>query len=160
MNRRILVFQVLVILLALTVVGVMTVLAGSFTTGPLVQVSGTSPFAACTEDNLAGQTGTNFLDSEVEPWVDVNPTNPSNIVGAWQQDRWSNGGARGLVAGVSLNGGANWQQVVIPGISDCSGGIYDRSTDPWVTFSPNGHVYQLALSFNDVAPPLVEGSGG
>ena len=160
MNRRILLFQALVILVAFTILGVMTGFAGSFATDPLVQVSGISPFAPCTADNVAGQTGTNFLNSEVEPWVDLNPTNPNNIVGAWQQDRWSNGGARGLVAGVSLDGGANWQQVVIPGISDCSGGSYDRSTDPWVTFGPNGHVYQLALSFNDVAPPFVEGPGG
>jgi hypothetical protein len=95
-----------------------------------------------------------FLDSEVEPWVDVNPTNLANVVGAYQQDRWSNGGARGLVAGVSDDGGATWTNVVIPGITLCSGGVYDRSTDPWVTFGPDGTVHQLALSFNDVASPL------
>ena len=41
----------------------------------------------------------NYLNSEVEPQVAVDPTNPSHLVGAWQQDRWSNGGAHGLVAG-------------------------------------------------------------
>lgn len=128
--------------------------AVNFTAGPLVQVSGKSPFVGCTADNVAGQSGQNFLHSEVEPWIDVNPTNPRNLVGAFQQDRWSNGGARGLVASVSTNGGATWRNVVIPGITLCSGGIYDRSTDPWVSFSPNGVVHQLALSFNDVAPPL------
>lgn len=127
---------------------------GPFVPGPLVQVSGSSPLAGCTADNVAGQSGRVFLDSEVEPWVDVNPTNPDNIVGAFQQDRWSNGGARGLVAGVSHDGGATWANVVIPGISLCSGGDYDRSTDPWVTFGPDGTVHQLALSFNDVAPPF------
>jgi hypothetical protein len=134
--------------------------AGPFTSGPLVQASGTSPFLGCAADNVAGQSGTVFLNSEVEPWVDVNPTNSANIVGAFQQDRWSNGGARGLVASVSFSGGASWTPVVIPGISKCSGGIYDRSTDPWVSFSPNGVVHQLALSFNDVAPPFTEGPGG
>jgi len=49
---------------------------------------------------------------------------------------------------------------VIPGISDCSGGIYDRSTDPWLSFSPDGTLYQLALSFNDLVPPFNEGAGG
>jgi hypothetical protein len=135
--------------------------ASDFTTvGSLVQVSGTSPFAACTADDVAGQTGTNVPNSEVEPWIDVNPTNPSNIVGAWQQDRWSNGGSRGHVAGVSTNGGSSWTEVVIPEITLCSGGTqanhggYQRTSDPWVSFGPTGTLYQLSLSFNDIAPPF------
>jgi hypothetical protein len=134
--------------------------AAAYTLGPLVQVSGTSAFVGCAADNVAGQTGTNYLNSEVEPWIDVNPASTSNIVGIWQQDRWSNGGSRGLVAGVSFNGGGAWQQVVIPKVSLCSGGNaanggdYQRATDPWVSFGPSGTVYQLSLSFNDVAPPF------
>jgi len=58
--------------------------------GP-IDVSGLSPFASCT----VGGPGTNFVNSEVEPFVAVNPANPSNIVGVFQQDRWSNGGAMG-----------------------------------------------------------------
>lgn len=129
--------------------------ASSFTADPIVQVSGLSPFSSCTLDNIGTQSGFLYPDSEVEPWVAVNLTNSSNVVGIWQQDRWSNGGARGLVAGVSNNGGANYTTVVIPKITLCSGGTsangggYQRSTDPWVTFGPNGVVYQLALSFND-----------
>jgi hypothetical protein len=155
--RKALIFTVL---LALVTFALGSAAAGPMSTTTPTQVSGTSLFATCTADNVAGQTGTNFANSEVEPWIDVNPDDPDNIVGIWQQDRWSNGGARGLVAGVSSDGGTNWTQVVIPGITDCSGGIYDRSTDPWVSFSPDGTVHQLALSFNDVAPPFVEGAGG
>jgi hypothetical protein len=128
--------------------------AGAFTSGPLVQTSGVSPFAACTADGAATQSGTVYPNSEVEPWIDINPTNASNVVGIFQQDRWSNGGARGLVATVSMNAGTSWTLSPIPGISRCTGGIYQRSTDPWVSFSPNGVVHQLALSFNDIAPPL------
>jgi hypothetical protein len=142
------------LLAAMAVVGVQSAWAGPLTAGPLVQVSGASPFVGCAADNVAGQSGTVFLDSEVEPWIDVNPANGDNIVGIWQQDRWSNGGARGLVAGVSFSGGSQWTQSVIPGISLCSGGTYDRSTDPWVSFGPDGVVHQLALSFNDIAPPF------
>jgi hypothetical protein len=131
-----------------------TAIADDKTAGPLVQVSGTSPFLDCTADGIADQSGEVFLNSEVEPWIDVNPTNAGNLVGIWQQDRWSNGGARGLVTGVSQDGGASWQEVVIPGITLCSGGIYDRSTDPWVSFGPDGTLHQLALSFNDIAAPL------
>jgi hypothetical protein len=134
--------------------------AGSFTLGPLVQVSGASPLAGCTADQVAQQSGAVYVNSEVEPWVDVNPTNPSNIVGTWQQDRWSNGGSRGLVVGASTNGGASWTSVTNLKTTLCTGGTaangggYQRATDPWVSFGPTGIVYQLSLSFNDVAPPF------
>ncbi len=128
--------------------GAINVSASAFTVAPLVLASGPSPFASCT----IGGPGTNYVNAEVEPWVDVNPTNPKNIVGVFQQDRWSNGGAHGLVAAVTHNGGKTWKQVVIPHISFCSGGTvanggdFDRASDPWVSFAPNGHVYQISLS--------------
>ena len=56
----------------------------------------------------------NYLGSEVEPMVAVDPTNPSHLVGAWQQDRWLDGGAHGLVAGYSFDGGATWKRTPIP----------------------------------------------
>jgi hypothetical protein len=140
--------------LSLLLAGAAPALAGPLGAGPLVQVSGTSAFLGCTADAVDEQSGTVYLNSEVEPWIDVNPTDEDNVVGIWQQDRWSNGGARGLVAGVSEDGGTSWKEVVIPGISLCSGGDYDRSTDPWVSFGPDGTLHQLALSFNDVAAPF------
>lgn len=127
--------------------------------GPLTQVSGSSPWAASSCGLEGGQSGINYLDSEVEPWFDVNPTDPDglglqqpgdNIVGTWQQDRWSNGGSRGLIAGVSFDGGASWQSVVVPGLSHCSGGSYQRASDPWLSFAPNGDLYHASLSFNNV----------
>jgi hypothetical protein len=139
---------------AAALVGLQAASAGRLAADPLVQVSGVSPFLGCTADAPATQSGRVFLNSEVEPWIDVNPADADNIVGIWQQDRWSNGGARGLVAGVSFDGGTTWTESIIPGISLCSEGVYDRSTDPWVSFSPNGVVHQLALSFNDIAPPF------
>ena len=134
--------------------------ASDLTPGALVQASGTSPFLSCTADAIGSQSGTVYLNSEVEPWIDVNRTNTDNVVGIFQQDRWSNGGARGLVAGVSLNGGASFTLVPIPKVSVCSGGTaanggnYQRATDPWVSFGPTGNLYQLSLSFNDVSPPF------
>src|SRR5690349_1450393 len=53
-------------------------------------------------------TQTNFADTEVEPLVAVNPTNPQNVIGVFQEDRWSDGGAHGLLAAVSFNGGASY----------------------------------------------------
>jgi hypothetical protein len=130
--------------------------AGIFTVSPLTVVSGPSPFAGC---SIAGQPGTNFLNSEVEPWVEVNPTDPSNVIGVWQQDRWSNGGARGLVTAVTHDGGASWS-TTFPHFSTCAGGTaanggnYERASDPWVTFSPNGDSYQISLSVNFVQDPV------
>jgi hypothetical protein len=138
--------------------------ASPFTSvGPLVQVSGKapSPFTGCILDNVGGQSGTVFPNSEVEPWIDVNPRNPLNIVGMWQQDRWSNGGARGHVVGVSMDGGSTWTEVVLPGVTVCSGSgtpetprNYERTTDPWISFGPDGTLHQISLSFNDIAPPF------
>jgi hypothetical protein len=126
-------FLVLTMLAALAAFGPQSASAGPFLLGPLEQVSGESPFVGCTADNVDAQSGTVFMHSEVEPWIDVNPANTQNIVGIWQQDRWSNGGARSLLAGVSFDGGDNWTSpVIIPGIAKCVGGIYDRSTDPWL----------------------------
>jgi hypothetical protein len=114
--------------------------------GP-VDVSGLSPFASCT----VGGPGTNFVNSEVEPFVAVNPANPNNIVGVFQQDRWSNGGAHGLVTSTSHDGGATWAESwahfsTCSGGTPANGGNYDRASDPWVTFAPNGDVYQISLS--------------
>jgi len=115
-----------------------------------VQVSGATPFDPSCGLEPAG--GTVFLDSEVEPYVDVNPTDPDNIVGMWQQDRWSNGGARGNVAGVSFDGGSTWSLVPLPGVSECTGGEFDRASDPWVSFGPDGTLYAMHL-VTDAAPP-------
>lgn len=125
------------------------------TAGSEVQVSGVSPLPAGCGSNPGTPAGTNTLDSEVEPWVDVNPTDPDNIVAFWQQDRWSNGGARSLVAGVSTDGGTSWTSVIVPGITDCSGPAdggtdlgFDRATDPWLSFAPDGTLHQISLVLN------------
>ncbi|WP_250491465.1 sialidase family protein [Caballeronia sp. INML2] len=109
-----------------------------------IPVSGPSPFASCT----IGGPGTIYVNAEVEPWLAVNPANPSNLIGVWQQDRWSNGGAHGLVAASSFNGGATWQQTTLP-FSACAKGLgYERASDPWVSIGPDGTAYSVSISFN------------
>lgn len=108
-------------------------------------VSGPSPFAGCTVGN---GTGTNYLNSEVEPYLAINPANPTNFIGVWQQDRWSDGGARGLVASASFDGGKTWQQTPLP-FSACADGLgYERASDPWVSIGPDGTAYAISISFN------------
>src|ERR671937_736465 len=134
-----------------------TASAGPYTLTSTATASGPTPFAGCTADNVALQESelgsTLFPNAEPEPRADVNPTNSSNIVGMYQQDRWSDGGARGLVSSWSKDGGATWAPVVIPGVSKCSGStIYDRASDPWVSFAPNGDLYAISLSFGFLSP--------
>jgi hypothetical protein len=76
------------------------------------------------------------------------------MVAVWQQDRWSNGGADGLVAKYSTDGGRTWLDSETPPFSLCSGGTeanlgnFDRASDPWLSFAPNGDVYFAALAFD------------
>ena len=118
---------------------------------PVVASPGLTPFASCTADNSAAQISAGsvlYPNSEIEPRSAINPANASNIVGEYQQDRWSDGGARGLVASVSHDGGSTWKRVVVPGVTRCSGGTYDRASDPWVSFASNGDLYAISLSFD------------
>src|SRR4051794_22059798 len=130
--------------------------AGSvFVASPLTVASGPSPFAPGCEG--VPQSGTLYENAEVEPRLAVDPNNPAHMVGVWQQDRWSNGGAHGLVAGTSGNGGTTWTESwahfsICAGGTVANGGDFQRASDPWVTFSPNGVVHQIALSFNDTNP--------
>ena len=108
-----------------------------------------SPFTA--NCNGTPQTGTLYPNAEVEPTISVNPRNPLNLIGVWQQDRWSNGGSQGLGTGFSFDGGITWQQRYQP-ISRCAGGNasnngdYARASDPWISFSPNGVAHFMSLS--------------
>lgn len=146
---------VIVTTVALVAVAV-SVQPASAVVAPLSQASGASPFAV--DCNGAPQGGVTYRDSEVEPWVDVSPLDPQRLIGVYQQDRISTGGANGLGTSVSTDGGATWTQLgvgALPLFSRCAGaapgsvGDYERATDPWVTFGADGHAYQMSLSLND-----------
>ena len=120
----------------------------------LYLASGPSPFAAnC--DGVAAD-GSVFINAEVEPYLAVNPLDSNNMIGVWQQDRWSNGSARGLLSAASFDGGQTWTRQPLP-FSRCGGGTfgnggdYARATDPWVTFSPDGTAHAMSLSTNGVS---------
>lgn len=153
--RRILVLGAFVLLLpsAVAYAGVLTA-----TTPVAVSSEAASPLAGCTADNIEQQDGTVFLNSEVEPFVDVNPTDADgdgmledNVVATWQQDRWSNGASRGNLVGFSFDEGASWTTVTQTKSSICTGGPaeYLRASDPWVSFSPDGGVYLMSLVVGD-----------
>ena len=114
MRSRILLAAGVATLFMLLPVGVAS--AGPYTTTSVSQASAASPFASCdiSGDLIPGEV--NWVNSELEPWVAVNPTDPSNIIGVYQQDRYAFGGARGLAASVSHDGGLTWNvSHVLPG---------------------------------------------
>ena len=49
-----------------------------------------------------------YENAEVEPFLAVDPGNPAHLLGVWQQDRYSGGGAIGLLAQVSFDAGKTW----------------------------------------------------
>lgn len=119
--------------------------AGATEPVTLSRVTLPTPFASACN---GAQTGTNYRNAPVEPFVTVDPANPAHLIGVWQQDRWSNGGASGLLTAVSMDRGRTWTSTYAH-FSACSGGIYDRASDPWVAISPDGTAYQVALGLKD-----------
>ena len=107
-----------------------------------------SPLAGCNNDS---QTRVNYVSGEEEPQIAVHG---SQMIGMWHQDRWSNGGAHGIGVGSSIDGGLTWTQSVFPDDMCTTAStdplhIYQRSSDPWVSFGPDGTAYASALSFNN-----------
>jgi hypothetical protein len=116
------------------------------------QVRVSQPSTFVTGCDGVAANGTLYTDTAVEPSIAVNPFNPLNLIAAWQQNRWSTGGAQGLMLASSVNGGTSWTLTSAP-FSRCTGGNpgnfgdYARASDPWVTVTPNGYAYALSLSF-------------
>lgn len=119
----------------------------------LQPLSGLSPF----KPSGCGVPGSPTFDSEAEPSFAVNPKDPRNAIAVWQQDRFMvDGGALSNVVAVTRNGGATWRRVLVPGISRCTGGADERTSDPWVSIGPDGTAYLATLTFTD-DPALAAG---
>jgi hypothetical protein len=132
-----------------------------------VQVTGTSPFPPGCAGAGHDPTGHVYEEGEVEPWVAVDPADPARIAGAWQQDRWSDGGSHGLAASSSLDGGANWLGETFADFSRCPlfahygnpdaqdpGREFDRGSDPWVSWGAGSRLHQIALTVSQPAVGL------
>jgi len=157
--RRVLVAASLVALVATAIAAAGTLVAGTpvrLPDNPL----GASPTCSQLVAQQTAAGSVNYPDAEVEPYVAVDPSNAAHLVGAVQQDRWNDGGSNGLTIAVSKNGGATWQLATSqPKVSICDGaasgspGFFNRTTDPWLSFSADGKiVYAIADSFNANGP--------
>jgi hypothetical protein len=133
-------------------IAVATAAASPYQIGVDVQVSGGSTLNGCTF-GASPDFAAAYDNSEVEPQVAVNPTNPTQIVGVSQQDRWPDGGARGLTSWRSLNGGASWGKLADVPWSACQGGPtrFGRVTDPWVSYDRAGNLYFIGQPIDSAA---------
>jgi hypothetical protein len=115
--------------------------ARSASVGRLRRISGASALpASCVVP------GAFVPDSEVEPSLAVDRRDPSRLVAVWQQDRFvAPGGARSNVTASSRDGGRHWRMKLVPGVSRCSGGDFERATDPWLSIGPEGTIYLSSL---------------
>jgi hypothetical protein len=154
-----------VALLCAGVLGVTTAASAAVSAGAPVQAPdhpfpGTS--AAC-DALIAQQTSLgshNYPDAEVEPYMVANPVDSAHLVASFQQDRWNDGGANGTITVVSDNGGKSWTLAsgqpaltVCEGATSGSSSFFNRASDPWVSYSPDGKtVYQANLAFNADGP--------
>jgi hypothetical protein len=62
---------------------------------------------------------------------------PNNVVASYFI-----GSVQNIIAGVSFNGGRNWQQVPVP-LTACSGGPFWSAGDTWLSFAPSGDLYTI-----------------
>jgi hypothetical protein len=124
--------------------------------GPLVQVTGADPFASCTKDNVRQQETTYgsilYPSTAIEPWLAVDPKDASRLLVGHQQDRWSDGGSRGLVGVLSNDGGSTWTDTIPQDVTRCTGGKDDRASDPWTAFANDGTAFFFSLVLNPAKP--------
>ncbi|MFE3880052.1 sialidase family protein [Kitasatospora sp. NPDC059146] len=117
---------------------------------PLAVISPGDPYASC--DLGADGDGTNHPGAEDEPYAAANPLDPANTITVYQQDRWSNGGARGLSSSYTTDG-VHFTQTALPFTHCAPGGLaYQRASDGWVSFGPDGTAYASALVFDATTP--------
>jgi hypothetical protein len=126
-------------------------MSSGLTLTPLVQVSDLSPL-----DPAHETPGVHTTNSEVEPQLAVDPRvgHSSHAVAVYQQDRYRGSAAAALVASVTTDAdnplGAHWSTpAAIPGFdSTVTGAAFQRYTDPWVSFAPNGTIYASAIGIS------------
>src|SRR4051812_11863515 len=107
-------------------------------------------------------------DTQIEPSIAVNPSNPLNAVAAYQEGRIDSGGDATNGFATTFDGGATWIHGELPGLTTYGrgtaldqGGHFERGSDAVVAFGPNNTVYANSLIFNNgQATDFAEGVAG
>jgi len=143
----------------ITALALMTSTVATAAVAPAL-VSGPSPFAGC-------PSAPAYEGAEVEPALAAHPKQAGRLIAVYQQDRYHGGGARGIVAATSTDGGQTWRKAALP-VSACAGSAARQApfaSDPWIADSQTKRIIRLGgvsawdfkidAEFDD---PLVVGS--
>lgn len=96
---------------------------------PLAQVSDGDPYADCTIGARSPDSVV-YPGTEVEPYLSVDPRDPKRVVTVFQQDRWNDGGARGLAAAWTTDGRTFHPSTLPFSLCAPGGADFERATDP------------------------------
>lgn len=116
-------------------------------------VAGRSPFTG-RHCNVATPYYTSPGGKEGEPYIAVNPLDPSDRIAAWMD------ATRATVdTAYTTNGGRTWKTSIPRGIDRCTGNheaAWEASGDPWISFSSDGRAYLSTLTWAHFATPPFE----
>jgi hypothetical protein len=76
----------------------------------------------------------------------INPVDGRDVAVAWMQDARADTTSYTIAAAISRNGGATFETFAIPGLSVCTGGVYDVVRDPDLAFDAGGTLYFGAIA--------------
>jgi len=113
----------------------MPVHASTARVSAVLKISGPSPFAPPFTPDGCGLPPTD-QGAEYEPDIAVNPAHPRNLIAVYSQDNQISN-----VVSVSRDGGRHWGQVLLPGLSRCTGGTDFFAFDARVSFGADGTAY-------------------
>lgn len=86
---------------------------------------------------------------QAEPDLAIDPNDPQHLVATVQEGRFhSGGGALAIAYATSTDGGSTWATGLLPGLTEASGGAFDRASDPVAAIGPDGTAFVASLLFN------------
>jgi len=91
-------------------------------------------------------------ETEAEPSFALHPANERIQLAGYQENRFADGGARALTAARSQDGGRTWSEQLVPALTQASGGPWERASDPWVAYGPDGTAYYASIAFFESDP--------
>jgi hypothetical protein len=121
-----------------------------------IQVSGASALSPTCGLAVANQAAlpaeVPAFNSAVQPQLAANLSNPQQLYGVYEQDRWDAIGTRAINFASSSNGGVTWSGITPLPFSACggpgAGAAYDRASDPSIAVGQSGTIYASALAFS------------
>jgi hypothetical protein len=117
------------------------------------KAAGRAKWVRISRDILAPDGGSaGQPESQAEPFLALDPEKETNLLAAYQEGRFDDGGARVLTFAVSKNSGKTWKEGIVPGLTQVNGGRFQRASDPWVAYGPGGRAYYASLLFNETDP--------